>query len=510
MIQQLAQTQAKPSPYSEIETLIRARYPLIYVASWEETRALRELHAIATQLRKRLYTWSINDGIRVYQEGLGLMPEAKKGTKDPVMALREIMQQSDPSIYVLRDFHAFIKEAAVARGLRDLSEILRSSYTSVVLLSPVVEIPPELEKDITIVDYPLPSRLEIGQLLHSIASDVANNPQLTVDLEDGAEQTIADAAIGLTLNEAENVFAKTLVATCRLTAREAPMVYAEKEQIIRKTGLLEYVRVHEDFSEIGGLDQLKLWLTKRKEALSEDARNYGLPAPKGVLILGVQGCGKSLCAKAVPNLWRLPLLRLDMGQIFGSLVGASERNMRRAIQVAESVQPVVLWIDEIDKGFSGLDSSSFSDSGTTARVFGAMLTWLQEKTSSVFVIATANDVTKLPPELLRKGRFDEIFFVDLPNAEERLNIFTIHLKKRGRTPENYDLAALVRASDEFSGAEIEQGIIAALFDAFSERVEVTTEHILKELCNTVPLARLMPESIHARREWSKGRTRRAT
>jgi SpoVK/Ycf46/Vps4 family AAA+-type ATPase len=507
MLEQNARLDAKLSPYSEIETLIRARYPLIYVASWEETRALRELNAIARQLRKRLYTWSINDGIRVYQEGLGLMPEAKKGTKDPVMALREIMQQSDPSIYVLRDFHAFIKEAAVARGLRDLSEILRSSYTSVVLLSPVVEIPPELEKDITIVDYPLPSRLEIGQLLHSIAADVVNNPQLTVELGDGAEQIISDAAIGLTLNEAENVFAKTLVATCRLTAREAPMVYAEKEQIIRKTGLLEYVRVHEDFSEIGGLDQLKQWLTKRKEALSEDARRYGLPAPKGVLILGVQGCGKSLCAKAVPNLWRLPLLRLDMGQIFGSLVGPATQH-GRAIQLAESVQPVVIWIDEIDKGFSGLDSSSFSDSGTRP-AFSGHVTWLQEKTCRLRHRHRQRR-HQTASGAVGKGRFDEIFFVDCPTPKERHSIFKIHLSKRGRTPENYDLAALVKASEEFSGAEIEQGIIAALFDAFSERVEVTTDHILRELHNTVPLARLMPESIHARREWSKGRTRRAT
>ena len=331
------------------------------------------------------------------------------------MALREIMAQSDPAIYILKDFHPFVKEASVTRGLRDLCEQLRSSYTSIVLLSPTLEIPPELEKEISVIDYPLPSREQLLDHLRSIARDLEGNSNLKIDLSNGGEEAIVQAAVGLTLNEAENVFAKTLVTTGQLSAAEVPLIFAEKRQIIRKTGLLEYIAIQERFDQVGGLDQLKEWLKIRRLAFSDKARSFGLPPPKGVLVLGVQGCGKSLVAKAIPNLWKLPLLRLDMGRLFGSFVGTSEQNVRRAIQLAESVQPVVLWVDEIDKGFSGIQSSSFSDSGTTARVFGTLLTWLQEKTSTVFVIATANQVEVLPPELLRKGRFDEVFFVDLPN-----------------------------------------------------------------------------------------------
>jgi SpoVK/Ycf46/Vps4 family AAA+-type ATPase len=394
--------------------------------------------------------------------------------------------------------------------LRDLSDRLRATYNSVILLSPTAEIPVELEKDISIIDFPLPSREHIRDLLQSIARDIKGNSRLRVDLENGGEEAIVNAAVGLTLNEAENVFAKTLVSAGRLSAQEAPIVYLEKKQIIRKTGLLEYIEAREEIQDVGGLDQLKHWVSQRRQAFGAKARQFGLPAPKGVLILGVQGCGKSMCAKAVPSLWQLPLLRLDMGQLFGSLVGSSEHNVRRAIQLAESVAPVILWIDEIDKGFSGLDSSSFSDAGTTSRVFGTILTWLQEKSSSVFVIATANNVEALPPELLRKGRFDEIFFVDLPTLEERVSIFRIHIERRRRKAERFDLKALAVAAEGFSGSEIEQAVIAALFHAFTEKTDIETPHIMRAIRETVPLSRLMDKEIQKRRDWAKGRTRPAT
>src|SRR5206468_126389 len=253
----------------------------------------------------------------------------------------------------------------------------------------------------------------------------------------------------------------------------------------------------EDFASVGGLSVLKDWLNKRAVAFTSEARAFGLPAPKGILLLGVQGCGKSLCAKAVSRLWQLPLLRFDMGRMFGSLVGSSEENVRRAIAVAESIAPAVLWVDEIDKAFVGSQSSGVTDGGTTARVFGTFLTWLSEKSAPVFVVATANDVSQLPPELLRKGRLDEIFYVDLPSALERTEIFRIHLAKRGREPANFDLDALVESSPEFSGAEIEEAIISALYDAFYARQELATEHILGGLSQTVPLARTMAEKITA-------------
>ena len=318
------------------------------------------------------------------------------------------------------------------------------------------------------------------------------------------------AALGLTLGEAENVFAKIIVQEQRLSGDHVNEVFAEKQQIIRKSGLLEYYSANEDFSNVGGLAVLKDWLNKRAVAFTDEARAFGLPSPKGILLLGVQGCGKSLCAKAVSRLWHLPLLRFDMGRMFGSLVGSSEENVRRAIAVAESVAPAVLWVDEIDKAFVGSQSSGATDGGTTARVFGTFLTWLSEKNTAVFVVATANDVSQLPPELLRKGRLDEIFYVDLPSEEERLEIFRIHIVKRRRDPKDFDLETLVAASPDFSGAEIEEAIISALYDAFYQKQELTTEHILTTLNQTVPLAKTMSEKVSSQRNWAVGRARNAS
>ena len=287
-------------------------------------------------------------------------------------------------------------------------------------------------------------------------------------------------------------------------------VFAEKQQIIRKSGLLEYYATEENFGRIGGLTILKDWLNKRALAFTKEARAFGLPAPKGILMLGVQGCGKSLCAKAVSNQWQLPLLRFDMGRMFGSLVGSSEENVRRAIAVAESVAPAILWVDEIDKAFAGSQGSGATDGGTTARVFGTFLTWLSEKTAPVFVVATANDISQLPPELLRKGRLDEIFFVDLPSREERVEMFRIHIQKRGRDPACFNLEALAEASKDFSGAEIEEAINSALYDAFYTQGDISDDHLLTALAETVPLARTMDEQINRLRSWAEGRARNAS
>ncbi len=296
----------------------------------------------------------------------------------------------------------------------------------------------------------------------------------------------------------------------RLDGDDVNEVLAEKQQIIRKSGLLEYYAATENFAHVGGLGVLKDWLNKRAVAFTSEARAFGLPAPKGILMLGVQGCGKSLCAKAVSNQWQLPLLRFDMGRMFGSFVGSSEENVRRAIAVAESVAPAILWVDEIDKAFAGAQGSGVSDGGTTARVFGTFLTWLSEKTAPVFVVATANDISQLPPELLRKGRLDEIFFVDLPTEAERADVFRIHLARRGRDANQFDIQALVAASSDLSGAEVEQAIISALYDAFSGQSELTTNHILTTLTQTVPLARTMEEQITGLRRWAEGRARSAS
>jgi SpoVK/Ycf46/Vps4 family AAA+-type ATPase len=312
------------------------------------------------------------------------------------------------------------------------------------------------------------------------------------------------------LGEAENVFAKIIVKDERLSGDDVNEVFAEKQQIIRKSGLLEYYATSERFSNVGGMSVLKDWIDKRAVAFTPEARAFGLAAPKGILMLGVQGCGKSLCAKAVSNQWQLPLLRFDMGRMFGSLVGSSEENVRRAISVAESVAPAILWVDEIDKAFAGSQGSGATDGGTTARVFGTFLTWLSEKSAPVFVVATANDISQLPPELLRKGRLDEIFFVDLPSREERIEVFRIHLQKRGREAAAFDLGALADHSKDFSGAEIEEAINSALYDAFYARKELNTEHVLTALGQTVPLAKTMDEQINRLRSWAEGRARNAS
>jgi SpoVK/Ycf46/Vps4 family AAA+-type ATPase len=340
--------------------------------------------------------------------------------------------------------------------------------------------------------------------------EVRELKQVKIELNGEGRDKLLQAALGLTLGEAENVFAKIIVKEQRLSGDDLAEVFAEKQQIIRKSGLLEYYAANEDFGSVGGLAILKDWLNKRVVAFTAQAQAFGLPPPKGILLLGVQGCGKSLCAKAISRLWQLPLLRFDMGRMFGSLVGSSEENVRRAIAVAESIAPAILWVDEIDKAFVGSQSSGVTDGGTTARVFGTFLTWLSEKSAPVFVVATANDVSQLPPELLRKGRLDEIFYVDLPSEEERTEIFRIHLAKRGRKPEEFDLDALVAASPEFSGAEIEEAIISALYDAFYEKGELNTSYVVAALAQTVPLAKTMVEKVTAQRDWANGRARNAS
>ena len=496
----------------ELETLIRARYPILYVVSSEEMRVQNLVVEIAQRRQKRVFEWSFSTGIVPAGTSIQLQKHRNAATKDPLLALDQVIDQVEPAIFVFKDFHPFLTKTnyAVTRKLKEIALQLKNSYKTIILVSPLLEIPAELEKELTVLSFPLPTRDDLAALLDRIVEDVKQYKQVSIELEDAGRERLLQAALGLTLGEAENVFAKIIVKDERLSGDDVNEVFAEKQQIIRKSGLLEYCATTESFSNVGGLSVLKEWLQKRAVAFTDQARAFGLPAPKGILMLGVQGCGKSLCAKAVSCLWQLPLLRFDMGRMFGSLVGSSEENVRRAIAVAESVAPAILWVDEIDKAFAGSQGSGATDGGTTARVFSTFLTWLSEKTAPVFVVATANDISQLPPELLRKGRLDEIFFVDLPALEERRDIFRIHLAKRGRDPGQFDLEALAGASDNFSGAEIEQAIISALYDAFYARSELTPPHVLEALRETVPLAKTMDEHINRLRSWAEGRARNAS
>ena len=496
----------------ELETLISARYPIVYILSCEESRVQQVAGRLAEGRGKKLFEWSCTIGLVPFGTSIQSQKYRQSNSKDPLAALDQVIDQVDPAIYLFKDFHAFLgpQHPQIVRKLKEIALHLKNSQKTILIVAPVMLVPVELEKEITILSLPLPTEDDLGQLLDSIAQDLGPESQIEIETRPLGRQKLLQAALGLTLAEAENVFAKSIVMNRRLTGDDLTSVLEEKRQIIRKSGVLEYYSSADTFETIGGLEVLKGWLRKRSAAFSGEARSFGLPPPRGILILGVQGCGKSLCARAVANQWQLPLLRFDMGRMFGSMLGSSEENTRKAISVCESIAPAVLWIDEIDKAFSGSQSSGASDGGTTARVLGTFLTWLSEKTAAVFVVATANNISLLPPELMRKGRLDDIFFVDLPNQSERAEIFKIHLAKRNQPAGSFDIAGLAELSQGFSGAEIEQAIISALYDAFDTRSALSEPHVREALKQNVPLSRTMAEEIAYLRQWAAHRARSAS
>jgi len=499
---------ATPKFVSDLDTLIRARYPLIYLVSWEEQRLDAVLQDVAQNHGKSLLQWSVTRGLRRVTGSRSMA--ISEQSRDPVEALGAVGKLTEPSLVVLKDFHPFLDSPPVVRAMRELAQDLKSTYTTAILLSPTLTIPVELEKEVSVLDVPLPSFRDLYQLLKEIVTVVRKGNKARVELTRDQAEQIIKAAQGLTLSEAENAFAKAIANDGVLDKDDIRLVLDEKRQVIRKSGLLEFVGAEQELDHVGGLDELKGWLNGRTGAFGEPARKFGLPAPKGLLLLGVQGCGKSLTAKAIASAWSLPLLRLDLGRIFSSLIGSSEENLRRAIRVAESVSPAVLWIDEIEKGLAGSAGAAVTDSGVSARVFGSLLTWLQEKTAPVFVVATANRIEALPPELLRKGRFDEIFFIDLPSSAERRDIFRIHLSRRKRDPAAFDLDALSIAAAGYSGSEIEQAVIAGLYYAFAEGCELRQAHVMKAVQEAFPLSSTMGEDISRLRDWAKNRTRPAS
>jgi ATP-dependent 26S proteasome regulatory subunit len=477
---------------------IRAGYAGLYLVSHEEQRVEAEFKAVADELNYSLFAWSVTAGLIDTKDG------ASRGAQDPMEALGALAELPENSITLLRDFHLFFDDPnpMLIRQLKDLIRRGKASLRTIAVLSCRLKLPPELERDFTVIEFALPGEPELRQVLTGIVESTARTMP-------GAEATAAliDAARGMTTTEAEDAFSLSVVETDGLT----PAVVArEKAQAVKKNGLLELVEKTESFKSIGGLDLLKEWLLKRREAFTPRAAKYGLPSPKGLLIVGIPGCGKSLTAKATASVFGVPLLRLDAGRIFAGLVGQSESNFRSVIQTAEAIAPCVLWIDELEKGFAGSKSSGSADGGTSARVFGSFLSWLQEKSAPVFIVATANDVSQLPPEMLRKGRFDELFFVDLPNAKEREAIWEIQIEKFGREPVGFDLRQLAKATDGFTGSEIEQVFVEALYRAFDlgeEPIDLTIGLALTEF---VPLSKLMVEQLSGLRSWSKGRARPAT
>jgi ATP-dependent 26S proteasome regulatory subunit len=504
--------------------LFRARFPVLYVESFEEGRVIEEIRVTASdegRMRtvRPVWVWTETRGWS------GPDGRTQANTSDPNRALDWAMTQGDPGVFIMLDLHQHLGDdhrpanPSITRQIRDISSAYQRGSVARVLIMvcPIRRIPIELEKDITLVDFSLPGEEEIRAVLDDmIQTNTAHGGRIRVEIDAVGRERIAKAALGLTLNEATNAFARAMVDDGVLSNDDVQIVLEEKRQTIRKSGLLEFVSIDIDLNDVGGLQNLKRWLAKRNNSWMAEAAAYGLPAPKGVLMTGVPGCGKSLTAKAIAAAWELPLLRLDIGRVFAGLVGSSEQNMRRAIRAAEAIAPCVLWIDEIEKGFSGVAGGG--DSGTSSRVFGSFLTWMQEKSSTVFVIATANNVDRLPPEFLRKGRFDEIFFVDLPTSTERQDIWELHLSKRLQnkvamgqfqiTPNL--LATLAESSEGYSGAEIEQVVIAGLFDAYADRRHLREDDLFRALRNMVPLSVTQAEQISAVRSWASSRAIAAT
>lgn len=495
-----------PKFLHDLDTLIRARYPLLYLVTWEEQRVDSLMAGVAQAHGKDLYEWSVTRGLRPVGEGKGPRYE---DLLSPLDALAAIPKLPNPALVLLKDFHRWLDDPKIVRALRELSFQLKTGFTTLLLVAPALHLPEELEKEVSVVDVPLPTREDLMRLLRDIARVLRQNKRATVELTQAQAESLVAAAHGLTLAEAENAFAKAIAEDNRLDAKDINLVLQEKSQVVRKSGLLEYFATDRSLEDVGGLAHLKRWLQRRQAAFSEAARAFGLPEPKGLLLLGVQGCGKSLTAKAIATAWGLPLVRLDMGRIYSGLVGSSEENLRRAIRVAEGLAPVVLWIDEIEKGVSS-SADGGGDGGVSARVFGALLTWLQEKTVPVFTVATANRIDCLPPELLRKGRFDEIFFIDLPSEAERAAIFAIQLRRRRRDPAQFPLEQLARSAESFSGAEIEEAVVSAMYDAFADGKALEPAHLSAAIAETRPLAVTMAEDIARLREWAATRTRPAS
>lgn len=470
----------------DFELLLRARYPLIYVPTREEERVESMIAQSAKQQGNRgIYIWDYVDGYQGNPNDTGF------GRRNPLQALEfvEKLPTTVAAIFVLRDFHRFLDDITIARKLRNLARSLKSQPKNVVIIAPQLTIPEDLSEVITVQEFSLPQLPEIRVELERLLSAMGQT------LEPRVLDELVRSCQGLSMERIRRVLAKAIATHGSVQPEDVDLILEEKRQSIRQTQILDFYPAIEKISDIGGLDNLKDWLLRRQGlAFSERARQYGLPYPRGLLLVGIQGTGKSLTAKAIAHHWHLPLLRLDVGRLFTSLIGESESRTRQMIQLAEALAPCVLWIDEIDKSFRGFDGRG--DAGTTSRVFSTFITWMAEKTSPVFVVATANHIQSLPPEMLRRGRFDEIFFVGLPNQEERRSIFAVHLSRlRPHNLQNYNLDRLAYETPEFSGAEIEQILIEAMHIGFSQNRDFTTDDVLEAASQLIPLARTAQEEI---------------
>ena len=486
-----------------LNIIIRSNHSLVNVVTHEETRFINMLAESPLFKDKNIIRWDLASGFKAVTGDLSHFK--KYDRPDPLTCLREIERIKVGTIFILFDFHFHYRESIVVRALRNLNYELQFSKKNIILLTPTGTLPLELREDVLQIELPLPTYEEIEKLLDSIIASTSPHRPPTQQLK----EKLVESTLGLSLENIKTLFSQIIITHNVIDERAIEIVLQEKRNIIQKGEILEFFPVRESLNDIGGLDNLKKWLRKRSKVFTRKAKDYGLPSPKGILIIGIQGTGKSLSAKATAGLWKLPLLRMDLGKVFGSLLGESEENLRHSIRLAETISPCILWVDELEKAFAG-STGSAGDSGTSARILGTFLTWMQEKTKPVFIIATGNDIALLPPELMRKGRFDEIFFVDLPSKTEREAIFKVHLEKVRPVIRQFDLAMLAEATEGYSGAEIEQIIYDAMFTAFDDNQrEFTVDDIIASIKEIIPISRFMKERIEGLRQWAVSRTRKA-
>jgi ATP-dependent 26S proteasome regulatory subunit len=481
---------------NDVINLLNANHKIIYIVSYEEERVCEDLKSIFNKNDASYAAWTFSSGY--YQSNC----EITGALQNPVGCIDEIIKSDRTCAFILKDYHAYLSDAGVVRKIKDCITVKKEEYTPIVIITPIIKIPIELEKYVTIVEYDLPTAGEIKAHIEA-SLPILKEVETTFDLESMDIESIVGACQGMTFHEIDRVLMKSLSTTNAFTTS---VIVEDKKQIIKKSGILEFYPSDDGIDSVGGLDSLKQWLSKRRMAFSENAKGFGIPTPKGIMLIGVPGCGKSLIAKAIAKTWQMPLLKFDVGAVMQGVVGASEENMRKVIKTANSVAPCVLWLDEIEKGFAGTASSNFSDSGTLARCFATFITWLNEKTEPVFVVATANDVSQLPPELMRKGRFDETFFVDLPSLAERKDIFKIHLRKLNRNASLFELDILAEKTEGFSGADIRELIVETLHNVFFEDAgtkDITTMSMIKSIETAVPLSKLMGAQVAKLKDWCK-------
>jgi ATP-dependent 26S proteasome regulatory subunit len=490
------QPSAAEEACKRIGGLVRAGYTFLYLVTWEEDRWGLKLSELALGAGRGLVTWSATEGL-----------QPRLNEDQPPSGPREFLDQIDlypaEHVFLARDFHPYLNDPLILRRLRDLARTMPTQQKTIIFMGPVLEVPPELERDLVVLELPLPEIDDLSHVLHESLASSNGRMRVTSQQEEG----ILRSCLGLTVPQSRKLLQRAFLDQDQVTDDVMWSIVSEKRQLLKGTELLEFWDVSEKLEDIGGLVWLKEWLNRRTEAYSERARRYRLPQPKGILLFGVQGCGKSLTARVAARVFNFQLIRFDVSGVLSATRGSSEQRMREVLKAVESVAPVVLWLDEIEKGFGGVAAA---DDSAMTRVFGTFITWLQENRKPVFVIATANQVHNLPAELLRKGRFDELWFVDLPNLEERRQIFQIHLRKRGWDPARFDIDTLAKNTDKFSGAEIEQVVLGAMYEAFGQHRVLRQSDLVDVQFATVPLAVTMEEQIDNLRHWASSRARPAT